>query len=267
MIRIFRNIRQQLAAQNKVAAYSRYAIGEILLVVIGILIALQVNNWNEHQKQKRQETIYLQNLSIDLKKQIQLQDIYIDFEDIIIQDCKDIVAHYQQNNGFKKMDSIFPKINDLSTRITFTNANTTLLEMINSGEINIIDNESLKKELMEFNRFIEGFAANTVSNNTYQVDQIVVRNVIKKSNFASYSYSKKLRSIFQEKSQMSFINVKDETLKKIAIQNLNEPKLRLEFINDVVFRNGLSELQKAGDENLKAKAKQLLKHIEIELNQ
>ena len=266
-MKIFRNVRQKLAAENKVMAYLRYAIGEIFLVVIGILIALQVNNWNENQKQKKRETAYLQNLNIDLKKQIQLQDIYINFEDIIIQDCKDIVAHYEQNNGFKKMDSIFPKINDLSTRITFTNANTTLLEMINSGEINIIDNESLKKELMEFNQFIEGFAANTVSNNTNLVDQIVVRNVMKKSNFASFSYSKKLRSKIQENSQMNFINVKDENLKKIAIQNLNEPKLRLEFINDVVFRNGLAELQKTGDENLKAKAKQLLKHIETELNQ
>ncbi len=212
-MKIFRNVRQKLAAENSVAKYLRYAIGEIVLVVIGILIALQVNNWNENQKQKKRETIYLKNLSIDLKKQIQLQERYIDFEDIIIEDCNDIIAHYEQNNGFKKMDSIFPKINDLSTRITFTNANTTLLEMINSGEINIIDNESLKKELMEFNQLIEGFAANTVSNNTNLVDQIVVRKVMKNSNFASYSYSKKLRSKIQEKSQMSFINVKDDNPK------------------------------------------------------
>jgi len=178
MMKLFRNIRFKLATENKAFGYMRYAIGEIVLVVIGILIALQVNNWNEHQKQKKQETIYLQNLSIDLKKQIQLQDIYIGFEDIIIQDCKDITAHYEQNNGFKTMDSIFPKINDLSARMTFTNANTTLLEMINSGEINIIDNESLKKELMEFNQLIERFATNTVNNNTNLVDQIVARNVI-----------------------------------------------------------------------------------------
>jgi len=266
-MKIFRNIRKQLASENKAMAYLRYAIGEVFLVVIGILIALQVNNWNEHQKQKKQETIYLQDLSIDLKKQIQSLDHYIDFEDIIIQDCKDITAHYEQNSGFKKMDSIFPKINDLSIRMTFTNANTTLLEMINSGDINIIDNESLKKELMEFNRFIEGFATNTVNNNTNLVDQIVVRNVIKYSNFAFSSYSKRMRRKLQDILSVNFITVKDNNLKTIAIQNLNEPKLRLEFINDIVFRKGLSDLQKAGDENLKAKAKQLLKHIETELNQ
>ena len=50
MLRFFRNIRQKLAAENKVMAYLRYAIGEIILVVIGILIALQINNWNERRK-------------------------------------------------------------------------------------------------------------------------------------------------------------------------------------------------------------------------
>ena len=50
MLRFFRNIRKELAAENKVMAYLRYAIGEIILVVIGILIALQTNNWNERRK-------------------------------------------------------------------------------------------------------------------------------------------------------------------------------------------------------------------------
>ena len=49
-MKIFRNIRKQLASENKVMAYLRYAVGEIFLVVIGILIALQVNNWNENRK-------------------------------------------------------------------------------------------------------------------------------------------------------------------------------------------------------------------------
>jgi len=47
MIKFFRKIRQNLLLENKTAMYFKYAIGEIILVVIGILIALRINNWNE----------------------------------------------------------------------------------------------------------------------------------------------------------------------------------------------------------------------------
>jgi hypothetical protein len=50
MIKFFRKIRQNLLMENKTGKYFKYAIGEIVLVVIGILIALQINNWNENRK-------------------------------------------------------------------------------------------------------------------------------------------------------------------------------------------------------------------------
>ena len=53
MIKFFRKIRQNLLLQNKTSKYFKYAIGEIILVVIGILIALQINNWNEHYKDNK----------------------------------------------------------------------------------------------------------------------------------------------------------------------------------------------------------------------
>ena len=54
MIPFFRKIRKKMADDNRPLKYARYAIGEILLVVVGILIALQINNWNEGRKQKIQ---------------------------------------------------------------------------------------------------------------------------------------------------------------------------------------------------------------------
>ena len=62
MIKFFRNIRQKLAYDNNISKYSRYAIGEIFLVVIGILIALQINNWNEFRKDRIQEQEVLNEL-------------------------------------------------------------------------------------------------------------------------------------------------------------------------------------------------------------
>ena len=54
MIKFFRKIRCDLIEKNKTRKYLKYAIGEIVLVVIGILISLQINNWNENQKYSRE---------------------------------------------------------------------------------------------------------------------------------------------------------------------------------------------------------------------
>jgi hypothetical protein len=67
MIKLFRNIRQNLILKNKTSKYFKYAIGEIILVVIGILIALQINNWNEQRKQNRNLREVYSNLLLDIK--------------------------------------------------------------------------------------------------------------------------------------------------------------------------------------------------------
>ena len=66
MINFFRRIRKKMADDNKPMKYARYAIGEILLVVIGILIALQINNWNEDLKTRNKELTYLESIKTDL---------------------------------------------------------------------------------------------------------------------------------------------------------------------------------------------------------
>jgi hypothetical protein len=66
MIKFFRKIRQNLLMENKTGKYLKYAIGEIILVVIGILIALQINNWNEGRKNNEKEATLIKNIIEDL---------------------------------------------------------------------------------------------------------------------------------------------------------------------------------------------------------
>ncbi|MDZ7614451.1 MAG: DUF6090 family protein [Flavobacteriaceae bacterium] len=70
MLKIFRHIRQKLIEENKIGSYLKYAIGEITLVVIGILIALQINNWNENRKSAIIEKNILVEISNGLKKDL-----------------------------------------------------------------------------------------------------------------------------------------------------------------------------------------------------
>ncbi len=67
MIKLFRHIRKDLMGNNKTSKYFKYAIGEVILVMVGILLALQVNNWNENRKRSINETKLLQELYNDAK--------------------------------------------------------------------------------------------------------------------------------------------------------------------------------------------------------
>ena len=78
MIKFFRHIRKSLLMENKTGKYFKYAIGEIILVVIGILIALQINNWNESRKLQEEINTYLNqklvNLSEDQNRLVELKE-------------------------------------------------------------------------------------------------------------------------------------------------------------------------------------------------
>ncbi len=89
MINFFRKTRKKLADDNKFLKYSRYAIGEIVLVVIGILIALSINNWNEYQKERKSERLILFEIRENLKYDLN------DFEDNL--------AHLQNKSTSSKM--------------------------------------------------------------------------------------------------------------------------------------------------------------------
>ncbi len=73
MIPFFRKLRKQLADDNNTLKYMRYAIGEIVLVVVGILIALQINNWNEQRKSRKVETNILKELLVIVQSDLEFQ--------------------------------------------------------------------------------------------------------------------------------------------------------------------------------------------------
>lgn len=74
MIKLFRHIRQKLLSENKFSKYLLYAIGEIVLVVIGILIALQINNWNENKKDLAKEQLILKQLFSEYQSNLKQLD-------------------------------------------------------------------------------------------------------------------------------------------------------------------------------------------------
>ena len=78
MLRFFRHIRKKILFSDNIRKYVLYALGEIFLVMIGILLALQVNNWNENRKERNLENRYLHRLAADLEKDIESFSVSLD---------------------------------------------------------------------------------------------------------------------------------------------------------------------------------------------
>jgi len=155
MIKLFRKIRQKLLSENKFSKYLIYAIGEIVLVVIGILIALQVNNWNEIRKFNKEGVKIMQELKsefsdnrIFLKERIKFLDNANNCVRTVLGFMNKESAEIQQTN----IDSI---INKSLQYGNYNPANSTILELISSGKLNLIKNNSLKKNLFKWLQILE----------------------------------------------------------------------------------------------------------------
>lgn len=150
MIKFFRKIRQRLLSENKFSKYFLYAIGEIILVVIGILIALQINNWNEGRKQKAEEVKLLQNFKNSVETDVARVNQFIkDFErrnELI----NILLRHMNADLPYSDSLNIF-FMN--STALWMPRLDQEVFATLTSTDLNIISNDTLKKEITSYYSF------------------------------------------------------------------------------------------------------------------
>jgi len=149
MIKFFRKIRKRLINQNNIGKYFKYAIGEILLVVIGILIALQVNNWNENRKSQIEKNELLASIKKDLNTDVVYLRTYLQRVDSSYQILKEQSAKVNRITYSKDSLVHFLKneINVYSVRFRGFN-NNTYESVKTSGKLNLI-HDSIKGALYE----------------------------------------------------------------------------------------------------------------------
>ena len=146
MIKFFRNIRQKLLAEGKITNYLKYAIGEIVLVVLGILIALSINNWNEANKNAKRENAFLINLQQDLSfDSLRLKEIKETLKTAV--SYKRVFAN-QMKGEATDPDSLNEHfLKQYNLLIDFVPNSTTVDELSNNG-INLISNPSLRRQIV-----------------------------------------------------------------------------------------------------------------------
>jgi hypothetical protein len=168
MIRFFRSIRQKLAAQNKAAAYMRYAIGEILLVAIGILIALQVNNWNENRKSEARLNASLSSLIDNLNEDVVNMNAQVKYNQKVLK-AIDFAFRVISLPEFEKApsnsfaDSIFA----IGDEREFMPTETIFNSMESNSQVQWITDQSLTEDIYGYYGFMKLLHAVSITNNNF----------------------------------------------------------------------------------------------------
>ncbi|AXT20707.1 hypothetical protein D7030_11965 [Flavobacteriaceae bacterium AU392] len=262
MIQLFRKIRQNLLSQNKFSRYLFYAIGEIILVVIGILIAIQINNLNESRKIRTVENGYLKQLVIDLKENEILWKETLDRKQKQLE-----ASHAFLNMRFSKNQDtimkIMPHFSNLGTWEDININQVTFSEMVSSGNLNIISNDSIKIKLLSLDKLYKAILnRQDVIEAEYRariLEPIMAilntTNILPQNNKQS-----KIIKRFLSQNEMSFYA--DEFKKDM-----------ISLLNDKVFMNGVIGIDFNADTQFKEfiqakeKVNNLITLIEKELEQ
>ena len=151
MLHFFRKIRRDLLDNSKFFKYLKYAIGEIILVMIGILLALYVNNWNEERKERRVEMKFFHNLKNDLNADMERLDYMIDLATTKVRASQSVKRLSDQDS----VGSLYEFSDDMLDLIfvdEFRPNENTYEEMKSSGKFSTIRNDTLKLKLLNLRK-------------------------------------------------------------------------------------------------------------------
>ncbi|WP_406685358.1 DUF6090 family protein [Seonamhaeicola sp. MEBiC1930] len=144
MIKFFRKIRKQLLDENKVGKYLKYAIGEIILVMIGILLALQVNTWNSNRELKKEELKIMKSLHKEFSTNLIKFDNKFD-DHIAKKESIETIASINPS-GFS-IDSLYRLIQRVNNTPSYDPFQGIYNSIISSGKVELISNDVLKEKV------------------------------------------------------------------------------------------------------------------------
>ncbi len=258
MINFFRKKRKKMADDNKVLKYSRYAIGEIVLVVIGILIALQINTWNISRINSVKEMEFLNGLKNDLEKQIVGLESSIGFSDFIISKSENLLAQFSKSSSLQEIDSLNTMLSNLMYTNKFNDFRTTFNELNSTGQLNLIKNKVLRSQVIEFYQN-SNQNKSSVNGNIENVFYTQIFPVLKSSTVIqlkdfNYQVTKFNEDSYEQKMRDQIIQVNYQFPPAFEIMNAVSGRIIIEAANRTHTENSLEE------------AKSLLLNLEAELH-
>ncbi|MEX0290426.1 MAG: DUF6090 family protein [Flavobacteriaceae bacterium] len=248
MIKFFRKIRRRLLSENKFSQYIFYAIGEIVLVVIGILIALQINNYSESSKIRKQEISLLKNLNSEIKLDIlQIQN-----------------NATSTSNRLKKLDSLIQQLErptevdraqfiqesfDFVIDNYFKSNSGIFDEAVSSGRMSFLQNEKLRQHVFDYYRNAE---ENSGESTTRLVTDELITPIF-------------VETLFINPEGFSSLGLNVQNISYLDNIDLEELRENKEFWKMVLLKFGSNREQLSRLEQIRNLAEEVSREIEREL--
>ena len=216
MLRFFRQIRQDLLMSDKTRKYILYAIGEIALVMIGILLALQVNNWNEGNRLKAQEKVYLELIRDDLllqKEENERQRSSLNGHLAIEDQLTDLMVN-RFNVEEEDQDDAKKILSTLPVGRTYGAYEATFIDLTSSGNLGLISDQLLKNRIIQH----------------YQI-QKRDRDVINNNTLNTYL------EVWTKLADRNLIMIAPNLVRFTDEQRVLEFNPEFDFLNDQLFEN------------------------------
>ncbi|MFD2587537.1 DUF6090 family protein [Croceitalea marina] len=224
MIKFFRRIRQKLLEENRFSKYLVYGIGEIILVVIGILIALKIDGWNQDKKDRKLEQQYYCRLLEDVNQDLINYNDYVVLLNEKIDVNNTLIQRLQDDS--MSLDSIAPLVlKSIKYSIRDTRATTDAFEDIkSSGNLNIIKDLSIKNQLAAYYKTLANTSAVIESNGNAITD----KRFFESEDLISSGWIK----LIEDFNAIDTTKVKYQSLKS----EINFTKeIRKNMMNDAIF--------------------------------
>ncbi len=245
MNKIFRHIRHNLLLEGKsgkpvampsagkpAGRYFKYAIGEIVLVVIGILLALSINNWNEDRKDKILEQNYLLKIHEEFKSNKEQFDHIISMHKQSYRSSNWIIENY--NKPDINIDTLRKHLLVFRFSYTYNPSKSSIDAIINSGKLGIIRDNELSSKLIEWPELIADYQEEEIINRNF-FDNIILPFDIK--HFTIYSKDKNTRFDnfinFNSETKNEFLNIV-ATKRRMLSQIVDDPQSEYQKINETL---------------------------------
>ena len=235
MIKFFRKIRQKLLSENKFSKYLIYAIGEIVLVVIGILIALGINNWNNEQKDKQAELKYLNQIRKSLKENDLILKERIETDKRLLKFGDQLYSHIKTQ---KEINDTIKHIFVVLLNDQMVSFNMAAFENLKNDGLSFISNDDLKFEIINIYdkelKYIQNIFANQFENylsgvmnpffsESFEFGSNEKNIIVEPNNYQDLLNNKKTTNI------ISMVN----TMRSFAISNYSDTQKK---INEILIK-------------------------------